>query len=66
MITYNQTEGSIKQQKVHQVTYKRSEYALLHQLERRADLTNTPIIQVIKNYCKEGIKNDPFLKMYSL
>jgi len=51
---------------VDQVTYKQSELSLRHQLQRRADLTNQPVISLLKHYAKEGIKNDPILKMYSI
>ena len=45
---------------------KESEMALRHQLQRRADLTNQNVISLLKHYAKEGIKNDPILKMYSI
>ena len=67
MITYERTRNSInKPQIVDQVTYKQSELSLRHQLQRRADLTNQPVISLLKHYAKEGIKNDPILKMYSI
>ena len=67
MITYERTRHSTKKpQLVDQVTYKESEMALRHQLQRRADLTNQPVISLLKHYAKEGIKNDPILKMYSI
>ena len=67
MITYEQTRNSTKKPKlVDQVTYKQSEMSLRHQLQRRADLTNQPVISLLKYYAKEGIKNDPILKMYSI
>ena len=59
MITYERTRNSInKPQIVDQVTYKQSELSLRHQLQRRADLTNQPVISLLKHYAKEGIKND--------
>jgi len=35
-----------------------------HGIMRRATLTNTPISTVMKEYCAEGVKNDPFLQMF--
>ncbi len=66
MITYERTKNSTKPQTVDQVTYKKSEMALRHQLQRRADLTNQTVISLLKMYAKDGIKNDPILKMYSI
>ena len=67
MITYERTRNSTKQpQLVDQVTYKQSEMSLRHQLQRRADLTNQTVISLLKHYAKDGIKNDPILKMYPM
>jgi len=67
MITYEQTRNSIKHpQIVDQVTWKKNERGLRHHLQRRADLTNQNVISLLKHYAKEGIKNDPILKMYSI
>ena len=62
-IVDKQTRKSTKkQQLVDQVTYKESEMALRHQLQRRADLTGQNVISLLKGYAKEGIKNDPIMK----
>ena len=61
-IVDKQTRKSTKkQQLVDQVTYKESEMALRHQLQRRADLTGQNVISLLKGYAKEGIKNDPIM-----
>ena len=66
MTTLEKTGKPTRQDTTH-ISFRKNieEKNLYHQILRRSSLTQTPISKVIKEYCKEGVKNDVFLKQFS-